>query len=110
MHVDHRIPLFVGHILNHRVPRVACIVHNDIDAPETVERRLDQLGGKCGVGHIATYHNRLAASSANSGSGLLGRNGGEVSYHPRCPPPAQQVSRTPSATTPGSVQNPNFPT
>src|SRR5260370_6997060 len=103
MQIDHRIRMFVGHILNPRVPGIACIVHNDIDAPKTVERRLDQLGRKCGVGHIATYYNRLAASIANSVSGLLGMSGIHVAYPHPSTLPAPHFCSTPSHTTPASL-------
>src|SRR5258708_25931708 len=41
MHTEYRFPLLIGHLVNHRIPGVARIVHDDVDPAKLFDRRVD---------------------------------------------------------------------
>jgi hypothetical protein len=51
--VQHGLELLVGGLLDDRIPGVACVVDDDVDRAEGVERRIDDGGGRGGVGEVA---------------------------------------------------------
>ena len=75
MHVDDRAPLLVGHLLDHAVPGVTGVVHNDVEPAETVDARLDEAFGKAVLRHAAGADCNLAAGGADRLGGVVGRIG-----------------------------------
>src|SRR5690348_4153065 len=72
MHIKHRIPLLVGHILHDPVPCVTGTVNNDVQAVKGSKGRFDQVGRKCRIGDITYYCNGSAACFPNGSDSLLG--------------------------------------
>ena len=73
MKSNDRVPLFVGHLVNYAVPRVACVVDNDVNLAiakgsgffnETVDVRL--------VGDVACDGQRLASVLVDALSDIAG--------------------------------------
>ncbi|MNY46983.1 hypothetical protein D3C86_1822150 [compost metagenome] len=64
MHIDHGVPLLVGHTLDHVVPGVARVVHDDVDSAERVNRGLDEAIAEVGVGHAADTGHGFSAGFA----------------------------------------------
>ena len=74
MHIKHRIPLLVSHVLYDRVPGIARTIHNDVQAAKGINSRLDQMGGKCRIGDITWDCNSFATRFPNSSNSLLSRS------------------------------------
>src|SRR5260370_13259905 len=108
MHIEHRIPLLIGHVLNHRVPGISCIVDDNVYTPKGVECGFNELSRKCGVGHIASHHDSFTPSSADIASSPLRRSRLEVAYHNRCSLCAEHFSCSRSPTASSAGQNSYF--
>ena len=61
MDIDHRVELFIAHLVDHRVPGVTGIVDDDIDATECLDARVDIALGETVFGDAADYGDRFAA-------------------------------------------------
>ena len=61
MHVEHRLELLVGHLLDGGVPGVAGVVDDDVEAAELLERRADEPVGEPGLGDVAVDRDRLGS-------------------------------------------------
>src|SRR5437588_9578593 len=71
MHSKYRFPLFVGHFVNHRVPSVARIVHDDIEAAEFFYRCVDDRVGKSASGDVTRNALRSPACRKNGSHSLF---------------------------------------
>src|SRR5258706_715564 len=71
VNVDHRVPLLVGHVLYDRVPGIARVVDDDIDAAERLGAGLYQPIRKLNVRDAARSYDSLAALRVDLISGSL---------------------------------------
>ena len=76
--VDHRVPLLVGHLLDHVVPGVAGVVDDDVEALVFADGRADEALGEVRRGDAADAGHGLAAGVADGLHGLLRRFGVEI--------------------------------
>ena len=81
MHIEDGVPLFVGHLLDYRIPGVASVVDDDVQAPEVVDRGGDEAFAEVGVGDAADAGHGLPARGHDRGDGVLGGFGVEVVDH-----------------------------
>src|SRR5579863_1785262 len=102
MHVEHGIPLFIGHILYDGVPRIARVIDDDIDTPEGVERSLYQLHWKGRVGHITGNDRGLPPCIANGRGGFFCRCGIKVAHNDQRALGAEQLCRCRAYAAPGT--------
>jgi hypothetical protein len=75
------VPLLVGHLLDDRVPRVAGVVDDDVEAAEAVHRGLREPLGEARRGDVAGNRHRSPAGRLDRGHRLLGRLLVEVVDH-----------------------------
>ena len=76
MHVDHRVPVILGHLVEDHVAQDAGVVHHAVDPAIGVQRALhDALGGIPG-GHALGVDHRLPAALLDDRLGLFRRGGG----------------------------------
>ena len=78
VHIEDGVPLFVGHLLDHRVPGVAGVVDDDVQAAEVVDRGGDEAFAEVGVGDAADAGYGLPARGLDRGDCFLGWFGVEV--------------------------------
>ena len=76
--VDDRVPLLVGHLLDHVVPRVAGIVDDDVDALEVLIAVLTKRSAKSGAVTLPTQATASRRSCFSSFDRFVGRIGVEV--------------------------------
>ena len=58
--VEHRLELLVGHLVGDSVPRVAGVVHEDVDLAELVDGLLHKFVRNARIGQVAGEDSRLA--------------------------------------------------
>src|SRR5471030_3139948 len=73
VHVEHGVPLLVGHFLDDSVPGVAGIVDDDVDAAELVQCGLDDTRAEIRRRHVAEATDGVAAECLYFGDGFLRR-------------------------------------
>ena len=71
MHVENRVPLVVGHLLDHAVPGVAGVVDEDVAAAEAVDRGLDDALAEVGRGDVAVARCRARTQRFDQRQRLL---------------------------------------
>jgi len=71
VHVEHRLPLLVGHLVNGSVPGVTRVVDDRIDPPESVERLFNQARGEVRFRHVARHGERVAVVAFNCFGGFM---------------------------------------
>src|SRR5947209_9080382 len=108
MHIQNSLPLLVGHILDHCVPCIACVIDNNIYRAKAIERALNNLLRKCRIGHIASDHNRLAACVSNRGGSLLSWCRVQITHHHRSPFRREEFGGGGSNAATRASQNSNF--
>ncbi len=60
MNVDHRVPLLVGHLLDHVIPGITSVVDDDIQTMESGRAGFDEALGKVSCGNAAGTRDRFA--------------------------------------------------
>ena len=78
MYIHDRVPLLVGHFLDHAVPGIAGVVDDDVDALIFAQRRADEAIRKVGRGHAAATGGGLTTGGAEFIDDLLGWFGIEI--------------------------------
>ncbi|CAB5066697.1 unannotated protein [freshwater metagenome] len=73
MHIDHGIPLLLGHVREHAVAQDSCVVDDDMQVPEGLDRGVDEALGTLPVRHTLAVRDRLAAHALDLVDHLLGR-------------------------------------
>src|SRR5262249_1940002 len=71
---DHRVPLFLGHVEDHAVAQDAGAVHQNVELPEGIDRRLDQTLSAFDGGDVVGIGYGLAAGLLDFLPDLLGRS------------------------------------
>src|SRR5262249_27895085 len=71
---DHRVPLFLGHVEDHAVAQDAGAVHQNVELPEGIDRRLDQTLSAFDGGDVVGIGYGLAAGLLDFLHDLLGRS------------------------------------
>ncbi len=72
VHVDHGVPVELGHREHHAVPQDPGVVDQDVATPERVDGLVDHLAGGVEVGHVGAVDDCLAAHGLDLGHDLLG--------------------------------------
>src|SRR5512132_2510497 len=84
VHVEHGVPLVVGHLLDHAVPRVAGVVHDDVEPAEALDRRANEACRKIGLRHVTRARRRLAALPFDGARRRIGHGLVDVVQHDAC--------------------------
>src|SRR5262249_39604455 len=61
MNLYDRLPLFIGHVLNNRVPRITRIVDDDVESAKCLSGRFYHAVRELDIGHAAGAHHRSTA-------------------------------------------------
>ena len=78
VHIDHRVPLLICHILNDCIPRVACVVDDDVDSAERLGASLDEAIREIDLGDATGAYHRTAANSGDLISSRLRNVGVDI--------------------------------
>src|SRR5690349_8473866 len=78
VHVEHRVPLLVGHLLDHGVPRIAGVVDDDVERAVAVERGGDEARRELRRRDVAHARDGVAAGGGDRLHGVLCRGGVDV--------------------------------
>ncbi|CAI8856072.1 hypothetical protein EMIT0P294_220018 [Pseudomonas sp. IT-P294] len=81
MAVENRVPLLIGHLLDHVVPGVTGVVDDDVDAAKAVHGGLDVTLAKVRCADVAVADGGFATQLADYFSGLVSRVGVQVVDH-----------------------------
>ena len=81
MHVEHGLKLFVGHLLDRRVPGVAGVVDDDIESAERLHRGGDEAIGKASLGDAAVDRDGFAAGGLDFGGDRIAWRRVEIVDH-----------------------------
>ena len=88
MDLEHRAELLVRHLVRDPVPRVAGVVHDDVELAELRDRFLHECLADAVLREVAAEDGRVAL---DLGGGLLGEVGVEVVHEDSCSVGAEQL-------------------
>src|SRR5512146_3043092 len=74
MDIDHRVPLFVRHFLDDGVPRIARVVHDDVERLVLLHCGTDETRSEVGRAYIACALYRLTSRADNLAHHLRGED------------------------------------
>jgi hypothetical protein len=73
---DHGVPLLGPHVHEHAVAEDPGVIHQGVEAPEVLHRRLDEMAGGVEVGHVVAVGDRFSPERPDHLHDGIGRSGG----------------------------------